>query len=147
MVYITSDHKGFDIKGKTIEFLKANKIQYEDLGPFKYDPEDDYPDYAFMIGEKVVKEKSKGIVFCGSGVGVCVAANKVKGVRASYIESEDHAIKSRTDDDANILVLDAMTFDPEIDYAIISTWLNTAFSQEERHIRRLRKIADYENNS
>ena len=146
MVYLASDHAGFETKQKTIVFLKDNKIDFEDIGPYEFDKTDDYPDFAFKLGETIVEKSSKGIIICGSGVGVCIACNKVKGVRAGYAESEDHAIKSRTDDDTNILVLDAMTFNPDIDFAIITTWLNTVFSGEERHIRRIKKIEDYENN-
>ena len=145
MVYIASDHAGFEIKVKTISFLRQNSIDFEDMGPFEFNKNDDYPDFAFKLGETVVEKSSKGIIICGSGVGVCIACNKVKGVRAGYAESEEHAIESRTDDDTNILVLDAITFDPDIDFAIITTWLNTVFSGEERHVRRLKKIEEYEN--
>lgn len=145
MVYLASDHAGFEIKQKTTTFLKQNNIVFEDIGPYEYNKNDDYPDFAFELGETVAKEASRGIIICGSGIGVCIACNKVKGIRAGYAESEEHAIKSRTDDDTNILVLDAMTFDPEIDFAIITTWLNTVFSEEERHVRRIKKIEEYEN--
>lgn len=145
MVYIASDHAGFETKQKTIEFLNQNKIAFEDIGPYEFNKDDDYPDFAFKLGETVVEKNGKGIIICGSGVGVCIACNKVKGVRAGYAESEEHAIESRTDDDTNILVLDAMTFNPEIDFAIITTWLNTVFSEEERYVRRIKKIEEYEN--
>lgn len=145
MVYIASDHRGFDEKEKLKHFFDLSNVDYTDLGPFKYDPADDYPDYSFKLGETVVKENSKGIILCGSGIGVCVACNKVKGVRAGYAESIEHAIKSRTDDDTNILVLDDMTFEEESDFPIITAWLNTDFSNEERHVRRIQKISDYEN--
>jgi ribose 5-phosphate isomerase B len=146
MLYIAADHRGFDEKEKLKHFFDLSNIEFEDIGAKEYDPDDDYPDFAFMLGELVVKENAKGIILCGSGIGVCVACNKVKGVRAGYAESIEHAIKAREDDDTNILVLDDMTFEEDEDFPIITAWLNTDFSGEKRHIRRLKKISDYEDN-
>ena len=84
MLYIAADHRGYDEKEKLRHFLDLSNIEFIDLGAKEYDPDDDYPDYAFKLGEIVVKEDAKGIILCGSGVGVCVACNKVKGVRAGY---------------------------------------------------------------
>lgn len=144
MIYLTSDHKGFKTKQEINDFLLSQNYQVTDLGPHTYDGDDDYPDYAFTLGETVVREKSRGIIICGSGIGVCIATNKVKGVRAGYCESETHAILSRKDDDTNILVLDSLTFNSKSDFKIIEIWLNTPFSGESRHIRRLEKISAYE---
>jgi len=144
MIYLASDHRGFDAKEQLKVFLKSLNFDFEDLGPFEYNDDDDYPDYAFKLGETVVKNSAKGIIICGSGVGVNIAANKVRGVRAGYSESVENAVKSRTDDNTNILVLDNMTFNPDTDFPIVRTWLTTEFSNEERHKRRLKKIADYE---
>lgn len=144
MIYLASDHRGFDAKEQLKVFLKSLNFDFEDLGPFEYNADDDYPDYAFKLGETVVKNSAKGIIICGSGVGVNIAANKVHGVRAGYSESVENAVKSRTDDNTNILVLDSMTFNPDTDFPIVRTWLTTEFSNEERHARRLKKIADYE---
>lgn len=144
MIYLAADHNGFQAKHEIKQFLESLNHQVTDLGPHSFEVSDDYPDYAFLLGETVVKENARGIIICGSGIGVCVAANKVRGVRAGYCESEQHAIKSREDDDTNILVLDTMTFDPKTDFKILTTWLNTPFSGEERHIRRLGKITAYE---
>jgi len=144
MIYLAADHRGFHAKQKIKEFLESLNHTVTDLGPHNYDKDDDYPDYAFLLGEKVAKENSKGIIICSSGIGVCIAANKVKGIRAGYCESEKHAVSSRGDDNTNILVLDEMTFDTDSDFKIITAWLNTPFSGEERHKRRLEKISAYE---
>lgn len=147
MIYIAADHRGFEIKKQIIDFLQSQSYQVEDLGAFTLNPEDDYPDYAFNLGSKVVDQNAKGILLCGSGVGVSVAANKVKGVRAGAVETVEQAIKARTDDDINILVLDAMTFDQSKDFEIIRTFLTTDFSGAERHVRRIGKIKEYEEKS
>lgn len=147
MIYITSDHKGYEAKNQISEYFNENQIEFTDLGPDKYNPNDDYPDFAFQLGKKVVENNAKGIIICGSGIGVSIAANKVDGIRAGYVESKEHAIKARTDDDTNVLVLDTMTFDPQKDFEIIQVWLNTPFSNEERHARRLKKISLFEKNN
>lgn len=146
MLYIAADHRGFVHKNQIKDYLIKKSIEFEDLGALELDQDDDYPDFAFKLGEKVVSTNSKGILICGSGIGVTVAANKVKGARAGYVESLEHARKAREDDDTNILVLDSLTFDPKKDFEIIDTWLNTSFSGEERHKRRLSKIELYEKN-
>ena len=146
MVYLASDHAAFKAKNEIAAFLESAGISYEDLGPQELIKDDDYPDYAFSVGEKVAAEDgAKGILLCGSGTGICIAANKVKGVRAAYLESKKHALVAREDDDANIIVLDSLTFDPATDLEIIETFLNTPFSNADRHIRRIKKITDYEN--
>lgn len=143
-VYIASDHRGFEIKNEIRAYLETSGYNVEDIGPVVYDKDDDYPDFAIPLAEKVVAEKAMGILLCNNGAGVTIAANKVKGARAAYIEAKEHAITSRQDDDANIMILDVLTFDPEKDFEIIETWLNTEFSGEERHVRRIRKIEEYE---
>ncbi|MFQ5493411.1 MAG: RpiB/LacA/LacB family sugar-phosphate isomerase [Candidatus Dojkabacteria bacterium] len=145
MIYIAADHQGFEPKSKIIDYLESAGYEVKDLGNTRYDEKDDYPDYAIPLAEEVVRDKgSHGIVICGSGTGVTIAANKVLGARAVYIESERHAEAARADDDANILALDAFTFDPEVDFAIIEKFVNTPFSEAERHVRRIQKISDYE---
>lgn len=147
MVYIAADHRGFEAKNEIVDFLKLNNYEVEDLGATELIPDDDYPDYAIPLAEKTVESNALGIVLCGSGVGVSIAANKVKGARAAYIESVEHAVKAKQDDNANVLVLDAMTFDENKDFEIIKKFLETEFSNAERHNRRINKIYDYENNN
>ncbi len=145
-IYIGSDHAGFEAKEKVKAFLETAGFSVEDLGDLDYNKTDDYPDYAFKVGEAVVADQgSLGILLCGSGTGICIAANKVKGVRAAYVESQQHAIAARNDDDSNIIVLDNLTFDPAKDFPTLETFLNTPFSNAERHLRRIAKITEYEN--
>jgi ribose 5-phosphate isomerase B len=145
-VYLGSDHAGFEAKEKVKAFLETAGYSVADLGDLDYNQSDDYPDYAFKVGEAVVAEPgSLGVLLCGSGTGICIAANKVKGVRAAYIESREHAVAARNDDDSNIIVLDDLTFDPVKDFPTLETFLTTPFSNAERHVRRIGKITEYEN--
>jgi len=143
-IYLGADHAGFKFKEKIKQFLKKKGISYEDLSPELIDG-DDYPDVAFKVAEKVVKSKeSKGILVCGSGSGMCIAANKVKGVRAATIYDKYSAIMSRQDNDSNIACLRARLFFNWRNIQLLNLLLNTDFSYGDRHKRRLSKIAKYE---
>jgi ribose 5-phosphate isomerase B len=145
MIYIGSDHRGFEAKLTIINYLRENGRQIVDMGPYEYDKDDDYPDYAFKVAHEVIKNsQNKGILLCGSGIGMTVAANKVANVRAGYVESEMHCQKAREDDDINVLVLDVFSFEQKKDFKIIDIFLDTEFSNEIRHIRRLDKVKSYE---
>ncbi len=148
-LYIGSDHAGYHLKKEIKKYLDAKEIKYEDLGNHEYDPDDDYPDYGYKVAEAVAKDpESKGILICGTSFGVCIVANKVKGIRAVNICNEKEARISREHNDANVLCLSGgktkenQNFGIEIGDAIkiIEVWLNTDFSGEERHIRRVGKI-------
>jgi len=104
MIYLGADHAGFELKEKIKKFLNKKKINYEDLTP-KFKEGDDYPEIAFKIGEKVSRDRGNGILFCGSGNGMAIAANKVKGIRAVEAYDRISAKLSREDNDSNILVL------------------------------------------
>jgi len=146
MIYISSDHAGFSAKQSLVSFLESKEYEYIDLGPDKYIEGDDYPAYAFKLGAKVVEDKGTiGILVCGSGVGMTVAANKVKGVRAAFVESADIARRARTEDLANVIVFDALTFNSDKDFYILDMFLNTNFGDTERYIRRRDQIINYEN--
>ena len=142
-VYIGADHGGFGLKDKLIEELREDGISVTDLST-KYDPVDDYPDIAFELGEKVVLENALGILICRSGAGVCVAANKVKGIRAAMAVNLKQARKSREDDDINVLCLSADYIDDEENIKITKEFLKAVFMAEERFIRRINKIKKYE---
>jgi ribose 5-phosphate isomerase B len=144
-VYIASDHGGFELK----EFLKKHfvevGIEHVDMGPFELDPHDDYTDLAIPLAEKVSSDKEgMGILACRNGIGVCVVANKVKGIRAALSWSSFHAQSTRNDDNSNVLCLPADYIDNEKALEIVGTWLSTPFSGEDRHIRRINKIIKYE---
>ncbi|MEK6819357.1 MAG: RpiB/LacA/LacB family sugar-phosphate isomerase [Nanoarchaeota archaeon] len=143
-VLIASDHAGFKTKEKLKSFLEKLNIQYKDLGPFSLEKSDDYPEYAFKLGKEVVKNNSKGILLCGSGSGMSIAANKVKGARAVQIYDSYSARTSRADNNANIACLRSRSSSFEKIKQLIKTWLSTEFSKEKRHIRRINKIHNFE---
>jgi len=144
VIYVGADHRGLNFKNKVVEFLRDKEYKVKDLGPVKYDQDDDYSDMAIKLAEKVVRENTKGILICGSGVGVCISANKVDGARAALATSEKQARLARTDDDANILCLSAELVDEEINLEIVKSFLETVFASEEKYIRRINKIKKYE---
>lgn len=146
MIYIASDHGGFKLKESLKSEFKDLKIKLIDLGPKKYNPQDDYPDFAKLVAEQVQKnpEKDLGILLCRSGQGVCIAANKFKGIRAVLVWNIIEAVKSRTDDLANIICLPAEFISPEQAVKIVEKWLETPWSTDERHWRRVKKITSFE---
>lgn len=145
-IYISSDHRGFELKEFLKTKLKENNFEFEDLGNLVYDPLDDYPDFAFKVGEKVSKDlEAKGIVICGSGSGVCFSVNKVKGIRASLAFNEEMVKKMREDDDINVLCLGSDFVSPELAWKIVETFLKTEFKGEEKYLRRIKKVQEYEN--
>ncbi len=139
---IACDHRGYSLKTKLADALKES---YE-IVDFGTNSEEmvDYPDYAFLLGEAVAKkEVSYGIAICGSGIGISIACNKVKGVRASKVGTKEEAIMTRLDNDANIICMAGNQKEEEA-IQLVEVFLNTKFSQEERHARRLQKIESYE---
>jgi ribose 5-phosphate isomerase B len=154
MIYLGSDHGGFALKQKIKDFLKKEGYEFDDLGNVADDKSDDYPDYAFPVAERVGqadpknifwKERPKGILICKSAAGVVIAANKVKNVRAVAAFDVKSAVHSRKDNDANILALSALWTKEKEAEMIVKAWLTTEFSNAERHIRRINKIKEYEN--
>jgi ribose 5-phosphate isomerase B len=143
-VIIASDHAGFRLKEKIKKYLERKKIKYRDLGTDSLESVD-YPDYALKVAESVSKNKNRrGILVCGTGTGMTIAANKVRGVRAVAAYDAYSAKMSRIDNDTNVLGLRGRFFPIEKIKKIINVWLNTPFSGEGRHRRRIKKIADYE---
>ncbi|MEK7147937.1 MAG: RpiB/LacA/LacB family sugar-phosphate isomerase [Patescibacteria group bacterium] len=141
-IFIGSDHAGFELKGKLIPFLKDLGHEVEDKGAFEYNKDDDYPDFIKPIAEAVSNDKNtKGIVIGNSGQGEAICANRIKGVRAAvYYGGNLEVIKlSREHNDANVLSLGA-GFLGEESFEAIKMWLETPFSGEERHVRRLAKL-------
>lgn len=143
-VIIASDHAGFKLKEKIKKYLERKKIEFEDFGTDSLQSVD-YPDYAIKVAREVAKDKgSRGILICGTGAGMTIAANKVKGIRAVAAYDAYSAKMSRIDNDTNVLGLRGRFFPYEKVKKIISVWLNTQFGGMERHKRRIKKIADYE---
>ncbi len=142
IIYIGGDHGGFGLKEKMKEYLKKKKeCETVDLGAFNFEPLDDFPDYALAVAKKVSeKEKAKGILFCGSGQGMAIAANKVKKIRAAVCWDIVSAKQSREHLDTNILCLGAKFISADLAKKIIDIWLDTPFLKEEKYFRRIRKI-------
>lgn len=139
-IYIGSDHAGFSSKEEIKIILDKLNYNYLDLGP-NNDSRVDYPDFAKKVCDKVLKdEKSIGILVCGSGTGMQIAANKIKGIRAAFCYDEYSAKMSRVDNNANVLTLRSREFDHKKYKKIIETFLKTQFSNEERHKKRIAKI-------
>ena len=145
-IYIGSDHAGFELKGKLIEFLKNLGHEVEDKGAYSLDPQDDYPDFVKPVAEAVSKDpNSRGIVLGGSGQGEAICANKFKGIRAmTYYapnRGEVSIIKdSRSHNDSNILSLGARFLEANEALEATRLWLETPFSSDERHVRRISKL-------
>lgn len=144
-VYLGADHGGYQLKEKIKGWLDQWKYPYADLGNTQLDNSDDYPDFAFKVGEAVAGEpNSRGVLACRSGVGMAIAANKIKGIRAVAPVDEASAIHSRSHNDANVLALSGDSLSDEKAKKVLKIWIETKFSNEERHRRRLAKIASYE---
>jgi len=144
MIYLGADHGGFSFKEKIKEFLDELKVEYQDLGNFKFEPEDDFPDFALAVAGKVVETGEKGILICTNGLGMCIVANKVKGVRAVAPTTKKTAQQAREHLDANVLCLGAHVISFRDAKKIIKTWLESEFFRAERYIRRLKKIEQIE---
>lgn len=140
---IVSDHRGYELKKELVKEL----TNYELIDYGTYSTESvDYPDYAFLLGDKVVKkEVDYGIAICGSGIGISIACNKVNGIRCAKVNTVLDAKMTRLDNDANIIALSAKTNKNDA-IELINTFLETKFSNEERHINRINKIKNYEEN-
>ncbi|MFA5025169.1 MAG: RpiB/LacA/LacB family sugar-phosphate isomerase [Candidatus Shapirobacteria bacterium] len=144
MIYIAADHRGFRLKEELKKWLEQELYEFRDLGPSEYNRDDDYPEIAIKLGETVVQDNSRGILVCGSGAGASIAANKVLGVRAGLCTSIKQANSAKNDDNINILCLSADWVSAEDNQKIAETFLKTLFSSEERYIRRINQIKDYE---
>ena len=146
LVYLGADHKGFALKQQIKASLKSSGYQVIDLGNDRLDENDDYPDFATLVAQKVSidYENSKGILICGSGVGMDMVANKFSKVRSVLASTPNQAFDSRNDDDTNVLALGANYLTIEDAKKIINVWLQTSFSREEKHLRRLQKISELE---
>ena len=142
MIALGSDHGGYELKQEIISHLESKGIAYRDYGSFSPEPAD-YPEYAHIVSHVVVNgECEKGILICGTGIGISIAANKVKGIRAAVCTDCFTAEATRLHNDANILALGGRVVGPGLALKIVDTFLNTPFSGEERHSRRISKIEE-----
>ena len=144
-IYFGADHRGFELKEKLKEFVKGMGHEVVDMGNVVYDEDDDYPDFASKVAEKVSADpSSRGIVLCGSGGGVNIVTNKFPRVRSNIGLSPLQVYAARRDDDSNILCLAASFMTEAEEKESVKTFLETEFSGEERHKRRIGKINDLE---
>lgn len=142
MIALGCDHGGYELKQEIVKYLEENKVEYKDYGC--YDTSSvDYPEYAKKVAHAVAdKEAEKGILICGTGIGISIAANKVKGIRAALCHDCFSAQATREHNDANIVAMGARVIGPGLAVKIVDTFLNTPFSNDERHIRRIAQIED-----
>lgn len=144
-IFLASDHRGFNLKESLKKKLIEGNYLVEDLGNDQLDPGDDYVDFAKKVGEKVVSNQdSLGILLCGSGAGMDMAANKIEGIRAALAFDSIRAKQARLHENANIISLPADILDEEKAWSIVKVFLTTPFSKIPRHIRRLKKISELE---
>jgi ribose 5-phosphate isomerase B len=142
-IYIAADHAGFELKEKLLAYLAKLGYDAEDAGDTNLDPSDDYPQFAYQAVVKVLGEDDgRGILVCGSGQGMCIAANRMAGIRASLCWNEESARETREDNDSNVLCLPARMIDQAAAMKITEMWLQTPFSKATRHMRRLREIEE-----
>ena len=142
MIGIGCDHGGFELKNEIIKYLEKNNIAYKDFGTYS-DESADYPLYGKLVANAVANgECEKGILICGTGIGISITANKIKGIRAALCSDVFSAKATREHNNANILAMGGRVVGPGLALEIVDTFLNTEFSNEERHIRRINMIED-----
>lgn len=144
-LYIGADHNGFTLKHRLVDYLTRSGYEVVDEGDEKLDPNDDFPQFAAKVVAALKTSddpEAKGILICGSGQGMCMAANRYKGIRASLVWDVDEARMSRNDDDANILCLPARVVKEADVERIVRAWLTTGFAGASRFKRRIKEMDD-----
>jgi ribose 5-phosphate isomerase B len=143
-IYLGADHGGFRLKRVVVEYLKSQGLPVEDLGTDSADAVD-YPEYGQKVAEAVVAHPGAlGIVICGTGIGISIAANKVRGIRAALCTSSTHARLAKEHNNANVLALGERTTGEEIAKDIVRAFVETPFSEGERHVKRLQRLSAIE---
>lgn len=144
-IFIGCDHRGIDYKNKLINYLTKNNVLIEDIG-LPNNSQDNYPDFAFKLGELISSNpNSLGILICGSGIGMSIAANKVKGIRCARVTTIDDAFSSKNHNGANVIALGVDSTKNINDvYEIVDTFIHTENPTEKRHQDRIKLITDYE---
>lgn len=140
MIYLGADHRGFDLKERMKKWLKDKRYEFIDLGNETLDLEDDYPDFAVKVVKKLKKEGDLGILFCGSGVGMDIVANKFAGIRCGLGFTPQQVRIAKRDDNINCLALPA-DFSTDVEAkSIIEMFLETRFSEGDKYLRRIKKV-------
>lgn len=150
-IYIGADHGGFELKENIKLWLAEMGYGVDDSGAHSFVAGDDYPDFAVLVAQQVAndiseRKKSLGILSCRSGGGMVIVANKIKGIRAISVYDKKSAVHAKEHDNANIISISADWTSLDQAKEIILAFLNTNFSEDERHIRRINKIKELENN-
>lgn len=146
-VFLATDHAGFDFKEKLKGYLSEKGYEIEDCGAHEFNKDDDYPDFISIAAEKTSQNPASfGIIFGKSGAGECIVANKIKGIRAVLGVSEKNVQLAREHNDANVLSLGSEIVELESAKKMTEIFLQTPFSNEERHMRRIEKIKELEKN-
>lgn len=141
MLYLANDHRGLKLKNQLVVWLRQNKIAFKDLGAYSFDKDDDFPDFAKLLAEKVLENpENKGVAFCGSGAGMSIACNKQKGIRAAIGYKHQQVTSFVEDDNVNVLVLAADHTTKFKCFQLVKKFLNAKFIASEKHLRRLGKI-------
>lgn len=144
-IAIGSDHAGFEMKEHIKKYLKEKGYEYNDFGAETLDNQDDYPIYGEKVARAVASgDYDRGIAICGTGIGISITANKVPGIRAATSYNVEMAKISRLHNDANVLALGGRMIDIDLALKIVDEWLNTPFTGEERHVRRINQIHQIE---
>ncbi len=145
-IYLGTDHAGFEFKERIKEFLTSENYNIVDCGAYSFDKNDDYPDFISKVGENIAKDTdSRGIVLGKSGAGECIVANKYIGIRAFLAVNEKNVKLAREHNDANVISLGSEIVPLETAKNLIKLFLETPFSEDERHVRRINKIREIEN--
>ena len=144
MIFLAADHRGFPLKEKVKQWLVEWGYDYEDMGAFKLDPTDDYPIYAKKVAEGMVEPEDRGILVCGSGVGVDEVANKFDGIRSGLAISKEQIQSARNDDNINVLALASDFISEEEAREMVKVFLDTEFADAERFNRRLKEVGEIE---
>ena len=141
-IFIGADHRGFELKNKLVEYLQDKNIRVEDMGAYEMDREDDYPDYAQKVSQAVLQNPDEflGILICGSGIGVCMAANRNKGIYCGMGVTADQVKHGRQNDHINTLAIAANNFDFDQAKDMVDSFLSTKPLENEKYKRRLKKI-------
>jgi len=142
MIALGCDHGGYELMQEVIKYLEEHGLEYKNYGTYSTDS-CDYPDYAKKVAEAILAgECEKGILICGTGIGISITANKFKGIRAALCSDCFSAEATRLHNNANILAMGGRVVGPGLAVKIVDTFLNTPFSEEERHIRRIKQIEE-----
>jgi len=141
-IFIGADHRGFELKNALIEYLQNKDIRVEDLGNYEHDPEDDYPDFAQKVAQAVLQNPDQflGIVICGSGIAVCMAANRNKGIYCGIGFDAEQVRHGRENDHINVLSIASDNFSQEQAQKMIDAFVTTQPIDKDKYIRRLKKI-------